>query len=754
MVFRRWGVFLVLIFGIAGEAAFAANRDVCPTCSFRTLADALLAARDGDTLRVAGGTYDESLTFIDARSVRIEGGYSPDLRTRNTESFPTTMRGVVVSWYSSGDVSIDGLTITGSGTQGIFAWSENSSLAVTNCKIHHNASIGIYVLTIKSLLLQGNRLWENGGYGGIYVLDDHHSQAAIMGNVITDHSCAACVGLTVSNITSGDLLAHNTIQRNTVGMSLRTLSAGAAPRIEWNVVHDNTNNGIEMWGGNPMVAHNVVYRNGLRGFVFIFPSGGTFLHNVFALNGREGLSLQGRTSGPQAAIRNNVFFKNEHGLSVAGLGGWGGTNMQPATQYNTFYRNSMDELIDGSDAPWGFESEEPGSYGELNAPVWMNANIVHDPKFVDAENGDFRLKPESFLIDEGDPADDFSQEPAPSGRRVDVGVEGNSPSAPSSQDTLTISEVGVSWAGEALNIQFVPGSVSDALWLTLEYWNGQSFQSIPDGELSSVAPTLERGDRGLRVGTGVPVVMTWGKAKSSLPVGPAASQLRIAVAHGTTRTTSLVSIPGPCRTVATPATTEVNGYGGVIAFAVESACEWNASADVDWILLGATHGAGSLPSWFSVAPNDGATPRTARLSFNGQIIQITQGVRTCRSCSFITGGDERDDTSSTPPPTPQATPTPAVAPTVGLVSPPSPPVQEPVDSVGGGNQNPPQVAPTVSPSPRVPLQPTPKKLTKQQENAIKNGAEKKKKRARALALERARKAAAAARRAGARVRRP
>jgi len=59
----------------------------------------------------------------------------------------------------------------------------------------------------------------------------------------------------------------------------------------------------------------------------------------------------------------------------------------------------------------------------------VELNITGTPNFVDPENGDFHLLPNSPAIDAGDPTSDYSLEPSGGGGRINMGAYGNTPEA-------------------------------------------------------------------------------------------------------------------------------------------------------------------------------------------------------------------------------------------------------------------------------------------------------------------------------------
>src|SRR6266508_5943135 len=67
----------LVMFALAGlltagaGSASAATLQVCPSCAFTTIADALVAASNGDKIRIAAGAYGGNLTI--AKNVSLLG---------------------------------------------------------------------------------------------------------------------------------------------------------------------------------------------------------------------------------------------------------------------------------------------------------------------------------------------------------------------------------------------------------------------------------------------------------------------------------------------------------------------------------------------------------------------------------------------------------------------------------------------------------------------------------------------------------
>jgi hypothetical protein len=98
-----------------------------------------------------------------------------------------------------------------------------------------------------------------------------------------------------------------------------------------------------------------------------------------------------------AHVRNCIVTANDVGLAGAAAG-------QLDTRYNDVFGNRSDDFRNARAATT-----------DLAAPVSFEAGF----------DGDLRLPHGQATTDQGDPADEYAQEPAPNGKRINLGAFGN-----------------------------------------------------------------------------------------------------------------------------------------------------------------------------------------------------------------------------------------------------------------------------------------------------------------------------------------
>lgn len=170
MYFRSF-LFLTLLLALV-DTVSAKVIFVCPKCKIQKIGTALEAARDGDTIRVQGGTYFEEDLLI-TKKLQLIG-----------EDFPTIdnqFRGNGLE-ITSDFVLVEGLRIVNSKVSDIREFAgiylnNVSNVIVKNNKLENNA-YGIYLEKSRKSRLEGNESWGNAvdevnGGNGIHLWTSH-----------------------------------------------------------------------------------------------------------------------------------------------------------------------------------------------------------------------------------------------------------------------------------------------------------------------------------------------------------------------------------------------------------------------------------------------------------------------------------------------------------------------------------------------------------------------------------------------------
>lgn len=227
--------------------------------------------------------------------------------------------------------------------------------------------------------------------GGIYC--GPYSTPRIIHNIITGNA-ATFGGAIYCAPSSAPDISHNVILENSAHNSGGGIfSFKALPTITNNrIVGNNASSsggGIFSWRGAPLITNNIIWKNRAE-------SGG-------------GLSC-GRSS---CSIINNTVASN-----VANSGGGIFFEGGVTRITNSIFWDNGDDLCSVEFNPGSRPNHSDIEDGDFRR---INGNIAVDPQFVDLENGDLHLMPDSPCIDAGNPAPIYDD---PDGSTNDMGAYG------------------------------------------------------------------------------------------------------------------------------------------------------------------------------------------------------------------------------------------------------------------------------------------------------------------------------------------
>jgi parallel beta-helix repeat protein len=304
---------LVGLTGSAAAAAPNATRYVstsgtdtgdCITSPCRTIGYAVAQATARDTVSVASGTYDESVTVTEQLSLVGSGA------TIDAAGF---FNGIVISGAGAAGTVVRGFTIVNANLEGLFA-NKTSDLKIADNTLMHNDAFGpfhplcvtepddcgeaLHLQTVTGSTVIGNLVQDN--VGGILLTDED--------------------GPTAGNTISGNSVVGNTLDCGiTLASHWFNFGAPVAPDVAGvyqNKILDNTSNG-----------------NGAAGIgIFAGPPGAAAWGNLVVGNTATNNGL------PGVAIHSHTAFQNANDNVIVN---------------NTLTGNGPDDDIPGDDAATG-----------------------------------------------------------------------------------------------------------------------------------------------------------------------------------------------------------------------------------------------------------------------------------------------------------------------------------------------------------------------------------------------------------------
>ncbi len=294
-------------------------------------------------------------------------------------------RGYALRVWNASNVTIDGLRLTSEHFNGLEI-TRVSGGTVRNSIIENAGYYGIIIGTSSDILVENNIAGNNAGR--ILGIGANNGEIAFVGNQLHNGE------VLVVGPTSGRLLFERNRLTNAI---IQIRDSGSIFR---NNIFENTRNCLRVRASNLLIENNTFYN-------------------------ATGSCVVLDAAGSGNVIRNNIFAE------IGGYAIYNITNNNvPLVVYNAF--SNVEELC---------RKLPPGQCdNEQNNNLHLEDA---DPLFADTTNDDgsltYYLHTNSPLIDAGDPASNFANEPAPNGGRINLGAWGNTPQAsPTDPNALEI----------------------------------------------------------------------------------------------------------------------------------------------------------------------------------------------------------------------------------------------------------------------------------------------------------------------------
>jgi len=417
------GLFVNLVKVRATSSTYTVCPAGPPTCNYRTIQAAVDAASEGDVIKIATGTYTDTLNPMVSitKSLTLRGGYAADFTDPpDFEAYPTVLDaqgvGSVIDVLGEITVTLEGLQITGGGDGG-----------------------GLRIMNAMATL-DHNKIFNN-----TRGLSLNNSQVTLSYNIIVSNTATSGGGVCVSEgsaIFSNNIIAYNTAlaiwpssstylrdkeERQPPLSILTTLGGGGLCLFYANIIltgnriYSNTSydkgGGLMIVGGATTLTNNFIHDNQapIGDEAFLIGGEASLAHNTFASHTRgTGLFVQGdKTFGdPGIVTMTNSIFGN-YGVGI---------------YVDTIATVTVDSTLWGSGA-WANTTDitNPTNWqGEAGYIYTGTLNLWDDPHFVSPETGNYHLRPDSLAIDAGINAGiytDFDGEPRPYSAGFDIGAD-------------------------------------------------------------------------------------------------------------------------------------------------------------------------------------------------------------------------------------------------------------------------------------------------------------------------------------------
>ncbi len=444
---------------------------------FKTVQQAINAAKDKAVVAVAGGTYPQNIRLRE-KAVRLYGGYvggsaksyaagtAGNFKERDPAKNPSHLKGdgrdSVVTLYEAGASVVDGFLITSGGRSALAApaWVGGGfyiylgAPTISNNLIEKNQTCppvkqdeeklggGIYS-TGASLSILDNVIRNNTSGRGAGIAADG-PKLIIRGNTVQKNIGVSDHGGGIYLFSQNAEISHNRIEGNEIGRAMgygwgggvTVVNKGGNYKFSYNILTGNfaPSVGSALFVDDGAVAsldHDLIYANACN------PAGNGAVPAVYVDGSDDGLSST--LTIDHATIVDHVCKPTVNGNAVTVTG-----HSKVIVKNSILWNNGGDDLdVDAT-------SKATVTYTLSQESLKGVGNLSKDPLFVDPAGHDYHLRStagrwdaaandkhggwaidrqHSPAIDAAEPGSAFKLEPAPNGGRANLGADGNTAQA-------------------------------------------------------------------------------------------------------------------------------------------------------------------------------------------------------------------------------------------------------------------------------------------------------------------------------------
>ena len=430
-----WELSIHVSDGVGNTASFVGTIRVCralqvgPHGTFRDIQMALNMAQEMDIIQIEKGIYQVTNLIIPStkqfqNGIRISGGWDATFENQSSNPGDTVLDGhqaqTRILTLQVGPVDIDNLTFANSagGAAYFDANSSYSSSSFTNCSF------------------SGNSAEQNGGAVYSYSSPSSFTNCSFSGNSAGGSGGAAYFGSFYSYSSPSFIncsFSGNSAEQNGGAAYFDSYSNSSFTNCSFSGNSAGGSGGTAYFGSysvssftNCSFSGNSVEQNGGAVDFYSSHSNSSFTNCSFSGNSAEQNGGAVYSYSYSSSFTNCSFYRNTSGMAK---GGAIFLNAGGTIRNCIFYQNIGRNVENDISSTQTF-SIDYSLVNAISATVFDYGahNISGDPRFVDPENGDLRLRSDSPAIDAGDNATvqgiqvDLANDPRIVGSAVDMGA--------------------------------------------------------------------------------------------------------------------------------------------------------------------------------------------------------------------------------------------------------------------------------------------------------------------------------------------